>query len=146
MRTNLEAFSVSRSRPLLLKAGEVFLMKEMRNPVQGVRGHRLRSTCPAWGVSSLVTGRTAGDLLRGSLANPTTANSSTMKGPRGLAGESCGRRCRTAKDLGRWVRGCFYVRSLRNRSRVANRDLRSETMPVLANWTYGQIVPPGNTG
>lgn len=76
----------------------------------GVRGHRPRSTCPAWGASSLATGRTAGDLLRGSLANPTTVNSSTMKGPRGLAGESCGRRSRNAKDLGRWVRVRFYVR------------------------------------
>ena len=86
-------------------------MNEMRNPVQGVRSQRLRSTWPAWGVSSLVTGRTAGDLLRESKSNASIANSSTMKGPRGLAGESCGRRCRTAKDLSRWVRGCFYVRS-----------------------------------
>ncbi len=45
-----------------------FLTKKIRNPAQGVRGHRPRSTCPAWGVSSLATDRTAGDLLRGSLA------------------------------------------------------------------------------
>lgn len=87
-----------------------FLTSTMRNPAQGVRGHRPRSTCPAWGVSSLVTDRTAEDFLRRSLANPTTANSSTMKGPRGLAGKLCGRRCRAANDFGWWVRGCFYVR------------------------------------
>ncbi len=87
-----------------------FTNGKMRNPVQGVRGQRPRSTCPAWGVSSLATDRTAGDLLRRSLANPTTANSSTTKGPRGLAGELCGRRCRAANDFGWWVRGCFYVR------------------------------------
>ncbi len=38
------------------------------------------------------------------------ANSSTTIGPQGLAGESCGRRCRTANGSNRWVRGCFYVR------------------------------------
>ena len=86
-------------------------MKKMHNPVQGVRGYRLRSTCPAWGVSSLATGRIGVDLLRGLLANPVAANSSTMRGLQRLAGESCGRRSRIAKDLGRWVRGCFYVRS-----------------------------------
>ena len=86
------------------------LTSKMRNPVQGVRGHRPRSTCPAWGVSSLATDRTAGDLLRGSLANPATTNSSTTKGPRGLAGELCKRRSRIANGFGWWVRGCFYVR------------------------------------
>jgi hypothetical protein len=39
------------------------------------------------------------------------ANSSTTKGPRGLASEFCGRRCQTVKDRSRWVRGRFYVRS-----------------------------------
>ena len=87
-----------------------FMSKKMRNPVQGVRCPRLRSTCPAWGVSSLATDRTAGDLLRGLLANPATANSSTTKGPRGLAGELCRRRSRIANGFGWWVRGCFYVR------------------------------------
>jgi len=87
-----------------------FLTKTIRNPAQGVRGHRPRSTCPAWGVSSLATDRTAGDLLRGSLANPATTNSSTTKGPRGLAGELCRKRSRIANDFGWWVRGCFYVR------------------------------------
>ena len=86
-------------------------MKKMRNPVQGVRGLRPRSTCPAWGVSSLVTGRTGADLLRRLRVNLVAANSSTMKGLRGLAGESCRRRCQAANDLGWWVRGCFYVRS-----------------------------------
>lgn len=83
----------------------------MRNPVQGARSLGLRSTCPVWGVSSLATDRTGADWLRRSRANPATANSSTMRGPRGLAGESCRRRCQIAKDLGCWVRGCFHVRS-----------------------------------
>ncbi len=87
-----------------------FLTNTMRNPAQGVRGYRLRSTCPAWGVSSLATDRTAGDLLRGLSVNPRAANSSTTKGPRGLAGKLCERRCRAANDFGWWVRGCFYVR------------------------------------
>lgn len=34
-----------------------------------------------------------------------------MKGPQGLASESCERRCQTANGRRRWVRGCFYVRS-----------------------------------
>jgi hypothetical protein len=136
MRKNLETFS----RPSFTKAGEVFSMK-MRNPVQGVRGHRPRSTCPAWGVSSLATGRTGVDLLRGPLANPVAANSSTTKGPRGLAGESCERRSRIVKDLGRWVRGCFYVRSpemravllsthSRNYAGSGELDIRSTSLPV----------------
>lgn len=86
-------------------------MQKMRNPVLGIRSLGLRLTCPAWGASSLATGRTGGDLLRGPLANPVAVKSSTMKGPRGLAGESCRRRCRMAKNLSRWVRGFFYVRS-----------------------------------
>jgi len=117
-------------------------MKKMRNPVQGVRGHRPRSTCPAWGVSSLATGRTGVDLLRGPLANPVAMNSSTMKGPRGLAGESCERRSRIAKDLGRWVRGCFHVRSSemiayiafamssRNYAGSGELDIRPTSLPV----------------
>ena len=107
MRKYLEMFS----RPSFHEAGEVFLMDEMRNPAQGVRGLVLRSTCPTWGVSSLVTGRTGEDLPRGLLGSPVAANSSTMKGPQGLAGEFCRRRSRTAKDVSRWVRGCFHVRS-----------------------------------
>jgi hypothetical protein len=99
-------------------------MVEMRNPAQGVRGHRPRSTCPTWGASSLVTGRTEVDLPRGPLANPAAVNSSTMKGPRGLVGELCGRRCRAAKDLGWWVRGGFYV--------------RPSEMPVLSVTTHGR--------
>lgn len=117
-------------------------MKKMRNPVQGVRGLRPRSTCPAWGVSSLATGRTGVDLLRGPLANPVATNSSTTKGPRGLAGESCERRSRIAKDLGRWVRGCFHVRSSemiayiafamssRNYAGSGELDIRPTSLPV----------------
>ena len=118
------------------------LRRMMRNPAQGVRGHRPRSTCPAWGVSSLATGRTGADLLRGPLANPVAANSSTMKGPRGLAGESCERRSRIVKDLGRWVRGCFHVRSSemaagiafamgsRNCAGSGELDIRPTSLPV----------------
>jgi hypothetical protein len=116
-------------------------MNEMRNPAQGVRGHRPRSTCPTWGASSLVTGRTEVDLPRGPLANPAAVNSSTMKGPRGLVGESCGRRCRAANDIGRWVRGCFYVRSPemrvvsvttheRNYAGSGEPDIRPTSLPV----------------
>ena len=93
-------------------------MKKVRNPVQGVCGQAPHSTCPAWGVSSLATGRTGSDLIRGLRANLVAANSSTMKGLRGLAGESCGRRSQIAKNLGWWVRGCFYVRSPEMLARV----------------------------
>ena len=116
-------------------------MKEMRNPAHGVRGLVLRPTCPAWGASSLVTGRTESDLTRGLLANPAAVNSSTTKGPRGLVGELCGRRCRAANDLGRWVRGCFYVRSPemlvlsamtfeRNYAGSDELDIRPSSLPV----------------
>ena len=64
----------------------------------------------AWGAFDLATGET-GDPDRALPANPAGANSSTMKGPQGLASEFCGRRCQTAKDFHRRVRGCFYVRS-----------------------------------
>ncbi len=113
-----------------------------RNPARGVRSLGLRSTRPAWGVSSLATGRTGVDLLRGPLANPVAANSSTMKGPRGLAGEACRRRCRMANDLSRWVRGCSYARSpemiamcaamLRDRNYAGSGelDIRLASLPV----------------
>jgi hypothetical protein len=119
-----------------------FLTNTMRNPAQGVRGHRLRSTCPAWGVSSLATDRTAGDLLRGLSVNPRAANSSTTKGPRGPAGELCERRCRAANDFGWWVRGCFYVRPsemiarlqlaicCRNYAWSGDRDIQPNSLPV----------------
>lgn len=115
-----------------------FPTKKMRNPVHGVRGHRPRSTWPAWGVSSLATDRTAGNLLRRPLANPTAANSSTTKGPRGLAGELYGRRCRAANDFDWWVRGCFYVRpsemvadfSDRNYAGSGELDIQSNSLPV----------------
>ena len=114
----------------------------MRNPAQGARGHRPRSTCPTWGASSLVTGRTAADLPRGSLANLATANSSTMKGPRGLVGECCRRRSRNANVFGWWVKGCFYVRPLemtstrqvsscrRNYAGSGGPDIQPNSLPV----------------
>jgi hypothetical protein len=49
------------------------------------------------------------DRSRGPGANPSAVNSSTTKGPEGLASNSDWRRCRTAKTSHRWVRGCFYV-------------------------------------
>ena len=70
----------------------------------------VRLTWLAWGASSLATGGT-GHPDRALPANPAGVNSSTMKGPQGLASEFCGRRCQTAKDFHRWVRGRFYVRS-----------------------------------
>lgn len=116
-------------------------MNELRNPAQGIRGLELRLTCPAWGVSSLVTGRTGDDLPRGLLANPVAANSSTMKGPQGLAGELCRRRSRIAKVGSRWVRGCFHVRSPemiaksfssrdRNYASSGELDIRLTSLPV----------------
>jgi hypothetical protein len=84
--------------------------KQVTNPVQGIRTSTVRLTWLAWGASSLATGGT-GDPDRALPANPAGVNSSTMKGPKGLASEDCGRRCQTAKDFHRRVRGCFYVRS-----------------------------------
>lgn len=145
MRKNLVTFS----RPLLLKAGEVCSAMKMRNPAQGVRGHGPRSTWPTWGASSLVTGRTGGDLLRGLLESPAAANSSTMKGPRGLVGELCGRRSRTAKDQSRWVRGCFYVRSPemvvlkngdRNYAGSGELDIRLSSLPVTRDSNVSREV------
>lgn len=117
-----------------------FLTSMMRNPAQGVRGLRPRSTCPAWGVSSLATDRTAGDLLRGPSGNPKAANSSTTKGPRGLAGELCRRRSRIANGFGWWVRGCFYVRpsemiavlliATRNRNYAGSGELDIQPNPL----------------
>ena len=84
--------------------------KQVQNPVQGIRAVRFvqpgwRGELPAWRQAEPV------DPDRGLSANPTGVNSSTMKGPQGLASEFCGRRCQTAKDFHRRVRGCFYVRS-----------------------------------
>jgi hypothetical protein len=76
----------------------------------GDSSRSVRLTWLAWGASSLATGGT-GDPDRALPANPAGVNSSTMKGPQGLASEDCGRRCQTAKDFHRRVRGCFYVRS-----------------------------------
>jgi len=65
------------------------------------------------GVGSLRPGDRRSRLLpnRALPANPAGANSSTMKGPQGLASEFCERRCQIANGHCRWVRGCFYVRS-----------------------------------
>ena len=116
-------------------------MIRMRNPVQGVGSLALHTTCPAWGVSNLVTGRTEADQLRRLRANLATANSSTMRGPRRLAGELHGRRCQTANDCDRWVRGCFHVRSpemrvqakcaryTRNCACSGERNIRSTSLP-----------------
>lgn len=147
MRKYLEVVS----RPLSFKAGEESSMKN-RNPARGVRSLGLRSTRPAWGVSSLATGRTGADLLRGLLANPAAANSSTMRGPRGLAGELCRRRCQTANDLSRWVRGCFHVRSPemvadvltafcdRNYAGSGGLDIRLASLPVTRDSDVSCIV------
>ena len=76
----------------------------------GDSSRSVRLTWLAWGASSLATGGT-GHPDRALPANPAGVNSSTMKGPQGLASEFCGRRCQTAKDSHRRVRGRFYVRS-----------------------------------
>jgi hypothetical protein len=63
----------------------------------GDSSRSVRLTWLAWGASSLATGGT-GDPDRALPENPAGVNSSTTKGPQGLASEFCGRRCQTAKD------------------------------------------------
>jgi hypothetical protein len=93
---------ISRSGPSRSKVGA--------NPIRGVRGPRPRSTRPARGASARRRAEPGGD-TPGDPVKRRTAKSSTLGGPRGLAGESHGRRCRIANTRRRWVRGRFPVRS-----------------------------------
>lgn len=54
-----QTFDVHHRRPSWFKAGEAHTAE--RNPAQGARGHRPRSTWLAWGVSCLATGRSGRD-------------------------------------------------------------------------------------
>lgn len=93
-----------------VKARAVMFQSRCKILSRGTRTFTVRLTWLAWGASSLATGGT-GHPDRALPANPAGVNSSTMKGPQGLASEFCGRRCQTAKGFHRRVRGCFYVRS-----------------------------------
>ena len=83
-----------------------------------------RSTWLTWGALSRATGQ-SGVYHPGDLAKREAANSSTMRGPQGLASELPGRRCRTVKTRSRRVRGSFYVLP----PEIASRWL-AETMPA----------------
>ena len=96
-------------------------MPEWRNPVQGVRARKSAFNLAGVGSTEPSDRPVRTRLVRGRSANPIAANSSTMKGPRGLASEFCGRRCQTANDFSRWVRGRFYVRSPEIGGRVSSR-------------------------
>lgn len=67
-----------------------------RNPSRGVRGHAPRSTRAAVGSSSAAMRATGQETMPGDRPKRPAVKSSTMKGPRGLGGESRRRRCRTA--------------------------------------------------
>ena len=72
---------------------------------------RLAQPRPAWGALVLATGELGFYWDKpGDQAKRLTANSSTMKGGRPLAGKLSRRRSRTAKSRRRWVRRGFYVR------------------------------------
>jgi hypothetical protein len=66
---------------------------------------------PAWGALDLVTGGFGSMTRPGVRTKHPTANSSTMRGGKPLAGKHRRRRCRTAKNPHRRVRGRFLVRS-----------------------------------
>ncbi len=119
----------------------------VRNPAQGARGlldlsdfvqPDRRGELRAWRQAEPDSIQTRP--VRGPLANPAAANSSTMKGPidsRGLVGESDGRRCQTANELSGWVRRRFYVRPpemIRDARSFLSESL-IETVPARESWT-----------
>lgn len=68
------------------------------------------------------------DQSRRSGVRRSTAKSSTTRGPKGLAGESERRRCRTAQTCCRWVRGSFSFLPAEI-ARSGHSPLFAETMP-----------------
>jgi hypothetical protein len=100
---------LKRSGLLSFKAGEAASCRVI--PSVGVLGS-LTSFNPA-GVGSFAPGDRPNRVrpTRRLPVNPGAMKSSTMRGPRGLASECCGRRCRTAKNRRRWIRGRFPFRS-----------------------------------
>jgi hypothetical protein len=105
----------------------------------GDSSRSVRLTWLAWGASSLATGGT-GDPDRAPSANPMGVNSSTTKGPKGLASEFCGRRCQTAKDFHRRVRGCFYVRSPEITINIVVQTMCSSGEQRI-RWRYVRVTP-----
>ena len=101
--------------------------KQVQNPVQGTRTFTVRLTWLAWGASSLATGGT-GDPDRALPANPAGVNSSTMKGPQGLASEFCGRTLSFANENSRvaWPR---EVRD-KDRPRPTKKQIRGDLHEV----------------
>ena len=80
----------------------------MRSPAD-VLLEKVRSTVAGVGSTEPCKRPVRSPTDSGDLVKREAANSSTMKGPQGLASELHGRRCRTAKTRSRWVRGSFYV-------------------------------------
>ena len=72
---------------------------------------RVRSTSAGVGSTESGDRPVRGFTTSGTSFKSEAANSSTTRGPRGLASEFHGRRYRTAKTRCRWVRGSFYVLS-----------------------------------
>src|SRR3954469_21737121 len=86
---------------------------------------------PAWGAPDQATGGTGPATRLGVRAKHPTANSSTTRGPQGLAGEPGRRRCRTAKGGRRGVGEALLTSAPRNRgtsrgnyARAGARDIR----------------------
>lgn len=104
-----EAGAAGRSRPnpaAGVRATAATSGKSGGSPVRPVQPLR-RGEPPSWRQAGPGSDRT-----RGPSASPRAANSSTMKGPRGLAGQfRAETRGRTAKRSGGWVRGRFCIRS-----------------------------------
>ena len=105
----------------------------------GDSSRSVRLTWLAWGASSLATGGT-GDPNRAPSANPMGVNSSTMKGPQGLASEFCGRRCQTANDFHRRVRGRFYVRSPEITINIVVQTMCGSG-ELRIRWRYVRVTP-----
>jgi hypothetical protein len=92
------AFDAQHQRPSCCKVGEAHLW------VRGIppRGCEVTDLVqPGWRGELRAWQQAEPDRpVRGPAANPPAVKSSTMKGPRGLASESCRRRCRIANDFG----------------------------------------------
>src|SRR4051812_9833250 len=102
--TDFEASELQSRR----RSKRVSGLESLANPVQGVRAYVARSTWLAWGASSLVTGGTGLTRPATGRQNPAV-RSVTMKGPKGLASNFDGRRCRSAKNPLRRVEGSLSV-------------------------------------
>lgn len=118
-------------------------------PAAGARaGRPARSTRPAWGAPDAATRRDrASDHARVPGGSPRDAKSSTMRGPRGLAGERDRRRCRTATGRRRRVRGRFCLRAPEIAGAVASGGPRANCRPRergRARRRHGGADPPSD--